>query len=154
MVCYCLQSSSHSVVQLKHMRVSGECVISLVLSCYSKDLKRKTSVTALLQLSFIRQAKKSTPSRCKGGLIPKERPQSSLASSFYLSPPLLSLPYANWANQEVGVFVSPEVFTPVHGFSFLIFFFFLTVFLLLFFCRFSPFFVFKPRPFWTPFSYS
>ena len=33
--------------------------------------------------SFIWQAKKSTPSRHKGGLTPKERPQSILASSFY-----------------------------------------------------------------------
>ena len=103
-VCYCLQSSSHSVVQLEHVRVLGECVISMVLSCSKKDLKWKTSVTALLQLSFIQQAKKSTPSRHKGGLIAKKRPRSALASSFYLSPPLLSLPYANWASQEVGVF--------------------------------------------------
>ena len=30
----------------------------------------------------------------------------------------LSLPYANWASQEGGMFVSPEVLTPVCGFSF------------------------------------
>ena len=40
--------------------MSGECVISLVLSCHSKDLKWWTSVTALLQQNFIWQARQST----------------------------------------------------------------------------------------------
>lgn len=69
------------------MWLLGECVISLVLSCRSKDLKWWTSVTAWLQLSFIWQAKDSTPSRCEGGPTPKEKPSSFgflLASSFYL----------------------------------------------------------------------
>ena len=100
----------------------GECVISSVLSCRSKDLKWWTSVTAWLQLSFIWQAKDNTPSRCEGGPTPKERPSSFgflLASSFYpfVSSPL-SLPYANWASQEGGVFVSPDVLIPVCRFSF------------------------------------
>ena len=67
--------------------LSGKCEISLVLSCCSKDLKQKTSVTAQ---SFIWQAKESTLSRHEGGPTPKERPQSVLASSFYMfvsSPP-------------------------------------------------------------------
>ena len=56
-------------------------------------------------------------------LTPTERPQSVLASSFYtLSSPhshdCLSLPLANWASQEGGVFVQPEVLTPIHGFYF------------------------------------
>ena len=70
--------------------------------------------------SFIQQAKESTPSRREGGLISKERPQSVLASSFHMfvSYPTLSLPHANWASQEGGMFVSPEVLTLVHGFSF------------------------------------
>ena len=77
--------------------------------CYS-------SVTAQ---SLIPQAKESIPLWCEGGPAPKERPQSLLASSFIcLSPPAMSLPYANWASQEGGVFVSCEVFTPVHRFSF------------------------------------
>ena len=99
--------------------MSGESVIPSVLSRCSKDLKWQTSVIALLQLSFIQQAKDSTPLRHEGGLTQKERPQSVLASSFYSCvSSLLSLPYANWASQEGGMFVSPEVLTPVLGFSF------------------------------------
>ena len=61
------------------------------LSCVSPQQKFEmwTSVTALLQLSFIPQAKESIPRR-KGRLAPKEGPQSVLASSFYMfvsSPP-------------------------------------------------------------------
>ena len=60
--------------------------------------------------SLIWQAKESTPLRHEGRLTPKERPQSILASCFYTFCLLSrSLPYANWANQEAGVFVSPEV---------------------------------------------
>ena len=73
-----------------------------------------------LTAQFYSQAKEGTPSRLtEGGLTPKERPQSILASSFYtfvFSSPWL---YANWTGQEGGVFVSPEVLTPVCGFSFL-----------------------------------
>ena len=60
------------------------------------------------------------PSRQEGGPTPKERPQSVLASSFHMfvSYPTLSLPHANWTSQEGGMFVSPEVLTLVHGFSF------------------------------------
>ena len=96
--------------------MSGESVIPSVLSRCSKDLKWQTSVIALLQLSFIQQAKDSTPLRHEGGLTQKERPQSVLASSFYsFVSSLLSLPYANWASQEGSVFVSPEVLPRVHG---------------------------------------
>ena len=63
--------------------MSGECVISSILSRCRKDLKQLTSVTAWLQHSFIWQAKNNTPSRHEGGPTPKERPQSVLASSFY-----------------------------------------------------------------------
>ena len=85
--------------------MSGECVISSVLTHCSKDLKWQTSVTAQLQLSFIWPAKESTPSRPEGGPTPKERPQSTLASPFirFVSSPL-SLPYANWASQEGCLF--------------------------------------------------
>ena len=47
-----------------------------------------------------------------------------------LSAPPLGLPYENWASQEQAMFVSPEVLTPVHGFSFVLF------------SRLFPFFVF------------
>jgi len=72
------------------------------------------SVTAQ---SFIWQAKESTTLSREGGTTPKERPQSVLASSFYMFCVLpRSLPYSNWASQEEGTFVSPEVLTPVHRF--------------------------------------
>ena len=95
------------------------CIISSVLSHRSKNLKWQTSVAALLQLSFIGQAKKSTPLKHEGGPTQKERPQSVLASSFLFIHLLLplSLPYANWGRQEGGMFVSPEALTPVCGFS-------------------------------------
>ena len=73
------------------------------------------SVTAQL----IQQAKDSTPARQEGRPTPKERPQSVLTSSFFysfVSSPL-SVPYANWASQEAGMSVSPEVLTPVHRVS-------------------------------------
>ena len=41
--------------------MSGECIISSVLFHCSKDLNRRTSVTALLQLSFIQQQRKVQP---------------------------------------------------------------------------------------------
>ena len=59
--------------------MSGECVLFLVLSHHSKDLKRHTSVTTQ---SFIRQAKESTPLRHEGRPTPKE----SAASFYVLSP--------------------------------------------------------------------
>ena len=42
-----------------------------------------------------------TELRCEGGLTPKERPRSILASSFYTFVSYPScLPYVNWASQE------------------------------------------------------
>ena len=52
--------------------MSGECVIFSVLSHRNKNLKWWTSVIALLQLSFIWQAKENTSLRCEGGPIQKE----------------------------------------------------------------------------------
>ena len=75
--------------------------------CYS-------SVTAQ---SFIWQTKDSTPWRHEGGLTPKERLPSVLASSFHTFC-LLPTDPANWASQEGGMFVSSEVLTLVCGFSF------------------------------------
>ena len=93
------------------------------LSCVSPQQRFETvdqCYSSIRAQSFIQQAKESTPSRREGGLISKERPQSVLDSSFHMfvSYPSLSLPHANWASQEGGMFVSPEVLTLVHGFSF------------------------------------
>ena len=52
--------------------MSGECVISLVLSCHNKDLKWQNSVIAQLQFSFIWQIKDSAPLSCEGKLTPKK----------------------------------------------------------------------------------
>ena len=65
----------------------GECVISSILSCCSKDLKLQTSVKAWLKLSFIWQAKDSTPSRHN---------QSRFLLFIHFVSFSLSLPYANW----------------------------------------------------------
>ena len=65
----------------------GECVISSVLSCHSKDWKWWASVTARLQLSFTWQTKDSTPLRHKGRPPTKASPQSSWLPLFmHLSP--------------------------------------------------------------------
>ena len=83
--------------------MSGECVISMVLSLYHKNLKRRTSViawlqfsfiwwtsvTAWLQLSFIWQAKENTSSRHEGEPTQKKRGAQSwllLLYGFSLSP--------------------------------------------------------------------
>ena len=100
----------------------GEWVILSVLSCHSENLKQQTSITARLQLSFIWQAKENTSLKCEGS--PAQKTQREEGGSvlapfsvcFFSSP--LSLPYANWASQEAGVFVSPGILTLVRGFSF------------------------------------
>ena len=95
--------------------LSGEYVSSSDLSHCSKDLIWWTSVTALLQLSFIWQKKRIVhPQGVRTGQ-PQRRSSASvlLASSFYafVSSPTLSLSYANWPGQEGGVFVSTKVLT-------------------------------------------
>ena len=75
-------------------------------------LSHQGSPTAKLQLSFIWRAKDSIPWRHNLSWFP-------LFICFVSSP--LSLPYANWASQEGGVFVPPKVFTLVCGFSFVLF---------------------------------
>ena len=89
-----------------------------------------SSVTAQ---SFIWQTKDSTPSRHEGRPTPKERPQSVLASSFYmfcvLHRPVLSLLYANWASQEGCLF---HLRFSLWSVNFLLFHFF----------RLFPFFIF------------
>ena len=110
----------------------GECVISSVLSHRSKNLKWLTSVTAWLQLSFIGKTKDSTPLSCEGRLPPKERPQSILASSFYVfvsSPPWAYPMHIGLAKKGVCLFHLSFSLCSVH-------------FLLFCFCRLFPFFVF------------
>ena len=86
--------------------LSGECVISSVLSCHSKNSKQQTSVTTRLQFSFFfgKQRKicpwgmrAGRPKRCKE----KRSQRLNFGSScymFFLLP--LSLPCVNWASQE------------------------------------------------------
>ena len=130
--------------------MSRECVISSVLSHHSKDLKQRMGqdYCSMLQLSFIRQPKENTSSRCEGSrpkrLKEKRRPHPPLTfgSSFYMffSPP----PGAALCKlgQQGGLFISPEVLTRIRGLS------------LVLFSQAFPFFVFQPQPFGTPFSYS
>ena len=68
----CLTGPELTLLQPGYIRdmspgISGECVISSVLSHRSKNLKWQTSVTALLQISFIWQAKENTFLRREGG---------------------------------------------------------------------------------------
>ena len=101
---------------------SGACNF---LGSVSPQQKFEATNGPVLQLNFIWQAKVSTPLKCEGGLTPKEKPQSILASSFYTFVPslslLLSLLYTNWGGQEGGVLVSSEVLILVLGFSFVSF---------------------------------
>ena len=101
-------------------QVSGDCVICLVLSYGSKDLKWHTSVTVQLQLRvlFGKQRIVHPPG------VRADWPQKRGLNLYwpphfihFVSSPLI-LPYANWASQEGVVFVSPEVLTLVCGFSF------------------------------------
>ena len=94
---------------------SGEYVISLALSCHSKDLKQRMDqhYSSVLQLSFIWQAKENTSSRCEGGLTQKTLreekypcPLLSFGFSFYMFSFLLppGLPYVNRASKEGCLF--------------------------------------------------
>ena len=88
--------------------ISGECVISLVLSRCSKNMKQRTDqcYISVLQLSFIWQAKENTSLRHEGRPNQKTRREGlNFGSSFYtfFSPPP-SLLYVKWASQEGGLF--------------------------------------------------
>ena len=88
--------------------VLGECVISLVLSHPSQDVK----CSQVLQLRILfSKRRKVHPHECRS--TPKERPlffrapklKSVLASSFYIFVYCsLKPPYVNWASQEECVF--------------------------------------------------
>ena len=77
-----------SGVPLPSPVLSGECVISSVLSRRSKNLKQWTSVTAQLQLRFIWQVKENTSSRREDGPTQKKRGAQFWLLFNLLSPPL------------------------------------------------------------------
>ena len=133
------QSPSSQLLSQQQVFCWGQCVISLVLSCPSNDLKWRTSVTAWLQLNFFKQ--RIVHPQVLRVDQPKRRglnPSWLLTFMQIVSSQPLSLLYVSWASLEGGMFVSPEVLTPVRGFSVRIFFY-----------PFGPFFVF-----WPPLSYS
>ena len=104
------------------MMMLKKCVTSSVLSCHSKDLQLWTSVTAPLQLSFIRTNHDEHTLEAWGRGDPKG--EASILLGFllkYICLSPLSLPYANWASQEGGVFALTEVLTQVYGFPFVLF---------------------------------
>ena len=97
-------------VQRRQIHMLRECVISLVLSHRSKNLKQQTSVAAWLQLSFIWQAKENTCSRCEGRPTQKKsgaRFWLLFLYAFFSSPE----PVLCKLDQPGGLFVSPEVLT-------------------------------------------
>lgn len=63
------------------------------------EMFEMTSVIAQLQLRVLFGGKQSTPSRCKSGPTPKEKPQSLLASSFYT---IVSSPHIEPALCKLG----------------------------------------------------
>ena len=129
---------------LSHIQLSGECVISSVLSCCSKDLKWWTSDTALLQLRVLfNKQRKLHPQGMRVGQPQRRGVNPSWLPPFiHLSPsPTLSLPYANWASQEGCLF---HLRFSLWSLDFLLFHF----------RRLFPFFVFQPLPLSTPFPYS
>ena len=80
-------------IQVTAQHMLGECVISSVLSCCGKDLKRWSSDTAQ---TFIQQTNDSTLLRHEDVPTSKQRHQPILAPSFYMfCLLLLNQPYAN-----------------------------------------------------------
>ena len=122
--------------------ISGECVISSVLSRCSKNLKQwmdqcYSSVLFRKQRKIHpRGVRAGRPKRCEEERSPS-RAQFGLFFSYVFSPPL-SLPYVNWASQEGCLFYlrfsgwSPDV--P-----------------LFYFCRFFPSLSFSHHHFRLPF---
>ena len=100
--------------------MSGECVISSVLFCHNKNLKRRTGVTALGRAGVTAPSYSSVLLENKGKYIlkagrladPKDTKRREtesepwpFGSSFYMFFLLpLSLPYVNWASQERCLF--------------------------------------------------
>ena len=109
------------------LMMSGECVISSVLSHHNKNLKQQTlhllachsswtdqCYSSMLQLSFIQKIKENISLRSEGMPIQKtQRERQSVGERplalwllflyvFFSSP--LDLPYINWASQECYLF--------------------------------------------------
>ena len=91
--------------------MSGERVISSVLSHCSKNLKQQTNqcYSSVLQLSFIWQAKKNTSSRHEGGqteISKMKRSPSSIFAPLFICffVPSLILPYVSWASHQGCLF--------------------------------------------------
>ena len=129
-------------------QMSGEFVISSVMSRHNKNLKRRMDqcYSFVLQLSFIQKVKENTFSRREGMPTQKtqreERPTAQFRLLFlcFFSPP--PGPVICKLDQPGVLFALPEVLTPILGPSFVLF---LWAF---------PFLIFQPLPFWTPFSHS
>ena len=101
------------------IKLLGECVISLVLSHHSKNLKWRTSVTVGYSSVLFSKQRTVHPR----GMRMSQPQRKGLNLSWLPSFLSLSPPPAPWAYTmqielpKSGVFVSPEVLTPVHGFS-------------------------------------
>ena len=117
--------------------MSEECVISSVLSCYSKDLKQQTSVTAQFYLAskgkyIFKVWRWADPKESQGSIL------GPLFKCFFSSPG----PALCKLGQPGVLFIYlrsslRSLYLP-----------------LFYFHRLFPFFVFKSPLFWTPFSYS
>ena len=95
--------------------MSGECVISSVLFCHNKNLKRRTGVTALGRAGVTAPSYSSVLLENKGKYIlkagrladPKDTKRREtesepwpFGSSFFVFSPPPDLPCVNWASQE------------------------------------------------------
>ena len=86
----------------------GECVISSLLSCCSKNLKQQTD--QCYSLVLLGKTKDSTPSRSEGGQTQKtKRREVPIFLGFLflyicLLPTEPALPCVNWASQEGCLF--------------------------------------------------
>ena len=111
--------------------MSGECVISSVLSHCNKDLKRWTSVTASLQLRVLFGKESPSPRMKVSWPCRRSLSRSWLPLFMCFGFSHLACPMQTRASQEGDLFVSPEVLTLVHEF-----------FLCSLFMGFAPFFVY------------
>ena len=102
------------------LTLSGECVISSVLSHHNKYLRQRTSVTAQLQLRILFSKQSTVYPQAWGWADPKEKASICLGFHFlYISSPLpWASPMQIRASQKGGVFISPEALSGVSGFSF------------------------------------
>ena len=86
--------------------MSGECLISLVLSCCSKNLKQQTD--QVYDSVLFGKQWKIHPVAVRAGWPKRHEEKRSEAQYWflflYLFPPALSLPYVNWDSQEACCF--------------------------------------------------